>query len=142
VPTGSENVRLRLERHRKSPSCSACHNSLDPMGLGLERFDGIGRYRESYPNGDVIAPEGLMPDGTPFAGPQELGALIGKDPRFTACVTSKLFSYALGRDSEAFDKPSLERVNGKWAARGLTLKQLIKEVVLSDAFRMRRGEAL
>lgn len=142
TPSGSENVRARLEQHRAAASCSACHKILDPIGLGLERFDGIGRYRETYANGDAIAPDGQLPDGTPFAGPQELGVLVGKDPRFTACAASKLFTYALGReiDTDVVDAVSMQRLQEKWAGRGLTLRNLMKEIVLSDAFRFRRGE--
>jgi hypothetical protein len=137
---GSENVRERLERHRIDPACNACHQLFDPIGLGLERYDAIGRYRETYGNGDPIAPDGVMPDGTPFAGPEELGALLGRDPRFSACVASKLYTYALGRDVEAIDQAPMQSLQTKWAARGLTLKNLVKEVVLSDAFRFRHGE--
>ncbi len=137
---GAENVRERLERHRVDPACSGCHQLFDPMGLGLERFDGIGRYRETYGNGDPIAAEGLMPDGTPYSGPAQLGALVGQDPRFSACVASKLYTYALGREIEALDTTPMQTLQSKWAARGLTLKNLMKEVVLSDAFRFRHGE--
>lgn len=82
-----------------------------------------------------------MPDGTPFAGPQELGALLGHDPRFVSCAASKLFVYALGRELEAYDTPTLQQLQEKWSARGLTLENLMKEIVHSDAFRFRRGEA-
>jgi hypothetical protein len=141
-PAGTENVKARLERHRADPTCAGCHRILDPIGLGLERFDGIGRYREAYGNGDAIDPAGMLPDGTAFAGPDQLGPLIGQDPRFTACVQSKLYTYALGRDVEAYDTPSLQNVQAAWAKRGpLTIRNLMKEIVLSDAFRFRRGEA-
>jgi Protein of unknown function (DUF1592)/Protein of unknown function (DUF1588)/Protein of unknown function (DUF1595)/Protein of unknown function (DUF1587)/Protein of unknown function (DUF1585) len=138
---GSENVRQRLERHRIDPACNACHQMFDPIGLGLERYDGIGRYRETYGNGDPIEAQGLMPDGTPFAGPEALGALLGKDPRFTACLASKMYTYALGREVEGLDTSPMQTLKTRWAARGLTLKNLMKEVVLTDAFRFRHGEA-
>ena len=140
-PSGAVNVRVRLEKHRQDPTCNACHKLMDPLGLGLERYDGIGAYRETYPNGDVIDPQGVLPDGTAFAGPEQLGATLGKDPRFSACVETKLFTYALGREVEDLDAATLQSVQTKWAARGLTFKNLIKEVVLTDAFRFRRGEA-
>jgi hypothetical protein len=139
-PQGSENVRERLERHRVDPACNSCHQLFDPIGLGLERYDAIGRYRETYGNGDPIAPEGVMPDGTPFAGPEELGRLLGQDPRFSACVASKMYTYALGREIEALDQAPMQTLQTRWATRGLTLKSLMKEVVLSDAFRFRHGE--
>ncbi|HXK17082.1 MAG TPA: DUF1592 domain-containing protein, partial [Polyangiaceae bacterium] len=140
-PAGTENVKARLERHRADPTCNACHKQLDPIGLGLERFDGIGRYREAYGNGDPIDPAGMLPDGTPFAGPDQLGVLIGQDARFPACIESKLYTYALGRDVEAYDTASLMKLQANWTTRGLNIRNLMKEVVLSSAFRARRGEA-
>jgi len=140
--TGSENVRERLAKHRQTgTTCAACHQLFDPMGLGLERYDGIGRYREMYPNGDAIAPEGTMPNGQQFSGPQELGTLIGQDPRFSSCAASQLYTYALGREIEDYDAASLQKLQEKWSARGLSLKGLLKEIVNSEAFRFRRGEA-
>ncbi len=141
-PAGAENVKERLARHRADPACASCHKVLDPIGLGLERYDGIGRYRETYGNGDPIDPAGVLPGGTAFAGPDELGALVGQDPRFSACVESKLYTYALGREVEDLDAATLEKVRAGWTARGpLTIRNLMKEVVASDAFRFRRGEA-
>lgn len=141
TPQGSENVKERLERHRIDPACSGCHRLFDPIGLGLERYDGIGRYREAYGNGDTIAPDGVMPNGTAFSGPEELGAILGQDPRFTACIASKLYTYALGREVETIDQAPIQTLQERWATRGLTLRNLMKEVVASDAFRFRHGEA-
>jgi hypothetical protein len=137
---GTENVVARLERHRTQADCAVCHKFLDPMGLGLERFDGIGRYRQTYGNGDPIDPGGVLPDGRMFSGAIELSALLATDARFTACAATKLFTYALGREVEAYDTPALSALKASWAARGLTLRNLMKEVVLSAAFRQRRGE--
>ena len=139
---GAENVKERLERHRTDPACAGCHRILDPMGLGLERYDGIGRYREQYGNGDPIDPAGVLPDGTAFAGPDQLGDILSGDPRFSACVASKLYTYALGREVEALDTATLDKLKTDWATRGLNLRNLMKEVVTSNAFRFRRGEAL
>jgi hypothetical protein len=141
-PSGAENVKERLERHRTDPACAGCHRILDPMGLGLERFDGIGRYRETYGNNDPIDPAGTLPDGTMFSGPDQLATILSTDPRFTACVASKLYTYALGRDVETLDTPILDKLKANWSTRagGLTLRNLMKEVVISSAFRFRRGE--
>ena len=138
---GTENVKARLERHRSHPSCNVCHNELDPIGLGLERYDGVGRYREAYGNSDAIDPAGTLPNGMTFAGPDQLGDLIGQDPRFSACVANKLYTYALGRDVEPLDAGSLGQIQSKWSKRGMTIRNLMKEVTLSSAFRSRRGEA-
>ena len=41
-------LRKILEMHRSKPECQSCHQKMDPLGLGLENFDPIGRWRESY----------------------------------------------------------------------------------------------
>ncbi len=137
---GAENVRERLERHRSDPACAGCHTMLDPIGLGLETFDGIGRYRTTYGNGEIIDASGMLPDGTTFNGPNELATILAADARFGACMANKLFTYALGRDVEAYDTPSLDAIKADWATRGMNIRNLMKAIVVSDAFRFRRGE--
>ena len=46
-PAVRRGVRQRLEKHREDPSCANCHRRMDPLGLALESFDGIGRWRET-----------------------------------------------------------------------------------------------
>lgn len=33
--------------HLQNPACSGCHTAMDDLGLGLENFDALGRYRET-----------------------------------------------------------------------------------------------
>lgn len=49
-----ENIRTALERHRSAPACAGCHALFDPYGLSLEQFDGVGKYRTTYPDGSRI----------------------------------------------------------------------------------------
>ena len=39
-------MRERMEEHRANPACAGCHKLMDPIGLALENFDGIGRWRD------------------------------------------------------------------------------------------------
>jgi hypothetical protein len=57
-------MRQKLEKHRESPACAACHNLMDPIGFGLENFDGYGRWRDKD-NGLPVDAAGLMPSGGP-----------------------------------------------------------------------------
>ncbi len=137
----SLNVRERLAAHRVDPSCAGCHKALDPIGLGLERFDGIGRYREQYDNGDTVDASGELPDGSTFEGLESLSTLLADDPRLLDCTVEKLLTYALGRTLGEDDAPHLERIREGWEADGLGLWALIERIVLSEPFRMRRGES-
>jgi hypothetical protein len=140
METQSENVRVRLEAHRTMPACAACHKMLDPIGLGLENFDAIGRYRTMYANGDAIDASGVLPDGSKFNGLAELSTILAKDSRFTDCATKKLTTYALSRGVVDSDAPYLAQITQAWKGGGL--KSLLEQIVLSDTFRFRRGDPM
>ncbi|HTM44196.1 MAG TPA: DUF1592 domain-containing protein [Polyangiaceae bacterium] len=149
-PATIVNVKARLEAHRQDPMCNSCHQLLDPLGLALENFDGIGAYRTAYSNGEAIDATGSFPvhaaDGTttamPFTDAATLAALLASDARFTPCVSKQVFSYALGRVAGPSDDAYLAQINANWATRGgLTIRNLLKSVVTNDTFRFSRGEA-
>jgi hypothetical protein len=149
-PSAIVNVRERLEAHRNNDACRACHESLDPMGLALENFDGIGAYRTAYSNGDAIETGGSFTvfnaDGTttptPFTDVVSLASVLQTDARFPKCVAEKVFTYALGRSPVPADDAYLAQIRSQWATRGLNIRNLLKTVVVNDTFRFSRGEAL
>jgi hypothetical protein len=130
-----ENVRERLELHRSNPTCAGCHALMDPIGLGLESFDAIGKARTTYENGDAIDTKGVLPSGEAFDGPRELSAVLSEDPRFTRCLTQKMLVYALGRSVEKNEKALIDVTRDAFLAQGGTLRALIETIVLSNSFR-------
>jgi hypothetical protein len=135
--TGS--LRQRMEQHRANPSCASCHSRMDPLGFGLENFDAVGAWRErdgEYP----IDPSGTLPTGQHFKTPSELKTILKeKKAEFTRCLTEKLLIYATGRGLEEFDQCSVDGIVKAIEADGDRFSRLIKEVVLSEPFRKRRG---
>jgi hypothetical protein len=155
VMAQTENVRLRLQAHRDPATnpqanlaCFACHKRLDPIGLGLENFDGIGSYRIKYGDGTVIDPSGVLVDGTMFAGLSQLATLLSAgdptstDPvkggnalQLTSCASQQLMNYALSRTLALTstvvppqlptDDPYLAQIQASW--------------VKDDTFRFRHG---
>jgi hypothetical protein len=136
-PTGS--LRQRMEAHRADPVCASCHTLMDPIGFSFEHYDAIGHYRDKD-DGFAIDDSGMLPDGTKFKGPLELADLLTADARFAHCIAQQLFTYALGRGPEAYDDADLASITDAFASGGYKLRGLIEQIVLSDAFRMRRGE--
>lgn len=130
----SGSLRQRLEIHRSQPACASCHDQMDPLGFGLENFDGIGEWREK--DGEFpIDPSGELPDGEKFATPAELrGILVGKKDRFLRCTAEKLFTYALGRGVEPSDQCALDRICEATKADEYRLLRLIQEVIRSTPF--------
>lgn len=142
-PDKDKTLRERLEAHRKNPVCAGCHRLMDPIGLGLEGFDAIGRARTSDA-GKPIDTTGELPDGRRFADASELATLLSEDGRAGRCAAEKLFLYAVGRkphDHGIDDSARMDRLSERFEQSGRTLRELIVGVVLSDAFRTRRGES-
>ena len=97
-------MRRRMEQHRSQPSCAVCHNRLDPLGFGLENYDGLGAWRDKDA-GHVVDASGTLPSGESFRGPGELKAILKSRPReFARCLTEKMLTYALGRGLEESDR--------------------------------------
>jgi hypothetical protein len=131
--------RALLEAHRKDPACAACHRLIDPIGLGLENYDAIGRWRDQD-QGVAIDATGELPDGARFAGAVELGAILARDPRVAGCVARNLFTYAVGRrpDDGSVDDRHVQRVLSD--IKDVRLQDLVLGLVASEPFRLRRGE--
>src|SRR3546814_6297853 len=49
--------RDRLLAHQENPVCAGCHKITDPIGLALENYDPVGRYR-ARENGALIDASG------------------------------------------------------------------------------------
>ncbi|MCA9071681.1 MAG: DUF1592 domain-containing protein, partial [Planctomycetaceae bacterium] len=76
------SLRKQLEIHRESPTCASCHNLMDPIGLGFENFDAIGKWRDKDGKLPVDA-SGELPGHQKFNGPIELINLLKKkEPQF------------------------------------------------------------
>ena len=134
-------VRDRLERHRESPACSVCHAPMDPLGLALENYDAVGRWRLAGEAGLPIDSSGRLPDGTAFEGPAGLRSLLmQRREQFVGTLTEKLLAYALGRGPEYYDRSTVRAIVQK-SADDYRWSSIIVGIVQSSPFRMRRSES-
>ena len=79
-----------------------------------------------------------MPDGTTFDGLDGLTGVLSKDANLVPCAAEKLFTYGLGRGVEK-SQPYVDQMVEKWHTGDLGLRNLIKQFVINDTFRFRRG---
>jgi hypothetical protein len=130
-----------MEMHRKSPTCASCHSQIDPLGFGLENFDGVGLYRTTDSNAPVDA-SGKLVDGTTFNGPAEFRkALMTHQDAFLDTMMQKFMTYALGRGVESYDMPAVRKVLRDAAQNDYRWSSLILGIVKSTPFQMRRAES-
>lgn len=142
-----ENDRLtfrqKLELHRKAPNCYACHSQIDALGFSLEGYDFFGRARRSGRRGGKPDVRGTLPNGTEFEGLSGLKRVVLEQRLEDLCrqVTSKMLSYALGRQLEYYDEPAIRRIVSAVETDGYRFRTLIHEIVSSYPFRYKRGQA-
>jgi len=136
-------VRARLEQHRKSPSCNACHGIIDPPGLALENFDNTGRWRDIDAAAKApIDSSTVLTSGKTINGPVELRRhLAGMADQFPSTVTRRLMMYALNREVEYSDMPVLRKIVREAGSSNYRFSALINGIVNSDAFRRQGPEA-
>jgi hypothetical protein len=134
--TAIPTMREQMERHRADPACSGCHMLMDPIGLALEQFDAIGRWRTTDGNAPIDA-SSVMYDGTRIDGPKDLrDFLLRHSEQFVRTTTEKLLTYALGRGIEYYDQPIVRSIARAAAEDDYRFDALIAVVVKSDPFRM------
>ncbi|MDX2055780.1 MAG: DUF1592 domain-containing protein [Polyangiaceae bacterium] len=132
--------RQRLEVHRADPQCASCHQLIDPLGLAMENFDALGRFRNAYADGTPIDPSGDVGPGKAFQTLEQMRELVAADSRFDSCVSSELSTYALGRALRAEDA-CLGAQLAEGVKAGAPLSKALEIVATSRAFTWRRGEA-
>jgi hypothetical protein len=136
----SASLRQQMEKHRSNAVCASCHSKMDPLGFGLENYDGIGKWRTKDGKFPVDA-SGTLPDGRTFSGPAELRrALLAQMPLFAQNVTQKMMTYGLGRGLSRYDKIVAKDIIGRLAESDYPFQSIIFEIVESAPFQQRRGE--
>jgi len=132
-------ARIRLTRHQTDPVCSGCHTITDPVGLSLERFDGIGAFRKTE-NDAPIDVAGAM-DGVDFQGAGGLGRTLAESPDTSFCVASRAVQYAMAQGPEASEKQA-EQAEARFAAGGYKMRDLFRLVMTAPETWRVRAEPL
>jgi hypothetical protein len=139
-------VRQRLQLHRENPQCARCHNKIDPLGFALENFAASGEWRTrelaiymnppTQTDGVEIDATARFPDGTELNGLGDLQReLLNREDQFLRCLSSKLYTYALGRELGLADDEMIDDAVQTMKSNNYTLRSLLHLVVTSDAFR-------
>lgn len=135
-----KTLRQQLAVHREDKSCAACHAHFDPIGLALETYSNIGKWRDADA-GEPVDASGKMVTGEAFANFAELrGIIAARKDKFYRGLTEHLMTYALGRGLEPYDAATIDRISDKLLTDGGKFSTLITMLVESSAFQARRGD--
>ena len=145
--------RERLAAHLTNPSCATCHNLIDPIGFGFEKFDAIGARREKFKlaffpgkgGGRRTPPKTVELDinsagsvagiaNSNFSSPLELGNILAESAQCQECVVKQYFRYTFGRMETAGDRALIKRALEDFRSSRFRFKELIVSVLRSREF--------
>ncbi len=144
--------RQRLGVHTTNPTCASCHNLIDPIGFGLEKFDAIGGRREKakllfYPLDRKskepprkveleLDTKGWVAgiEDSKFSSPRELGAILARTPQCQECVVKQFFRYVSGRLETAADRPLIRKVYQDFRESGFHFQQMVVSMMIAREF--------
>ena len=135
------SMKEAMQLHRANPACAGCHAKMDPIGFALENFDALGRWRAEE-NGRPLEVTSALPDGTIVDGVEGVRQLVLRDPAiFVEAMTSKLLMYALSRNIQHYDQPTIRVIARESARENYTFASLVLGVVSSVPFQSRMAQA-
>lgn len=134
IPGMPMTMRQRLREHAANEQCASCHARMDGIGLSLENFDALGRHR-TLDEGLPIDPTGEIFEVGTYQGLAGLGRLVRERPELHRCWVRSLYRHATGHVEVAGDEQALLDVDLRFEAGQYRLKELLLELVVSDAFR-------
>jgi hypothetical protein len=129
---------------RAKATCGACHELLDPIGLGLENYDAVGLYRTTDKGKPIDASgelTGTDVDG-PFVGARALTTKLAASAAVRDCVATQWFRYGYGREPAMRDGCTTQTLRQAFAKSGGNVRELLLALTQTDAFLFRsQGDA-
>jgi hypothetical protein len=141
-PVTNGTTRQRYIQHDENPACSSCHHLMDPLGFGLENYDGLARWRTTEmgatidPSGMFLALTGLA--DPKFAGPVEMIDSLAGAPQVQLCYARQWFRFGFGRKETEADACTLKELGGALATSSGSTKSLLLAIAQSENFRSLR----
>ncbi|ANI80038.1 MULTISPECIES: DUF1592 domain-containing protein [Sphingobium] len=126
-----KTTRARLQAHLDDEECASCHRKTDPLGLGLEQFDGAGQFRK-VEHDEPIDVTGNF-EKQAFDGAAALGGLFRNNPRVSTCLVQSAWRYALGRNPTEADGADIARLNQDFTTAGYRFTALMRTIALDPA---------
>lgn len=134
--TPGTTARQRFTEHRADPACAGCHALMDPIGLTMENYDALGKWRDTE-NGLPIDASGELAgtdiDG-PFVGAVALARKLATSDQVATCVIRNLFRFSFGRLEAPADQGTIDALAGAWRASHRQFLSLVTAMVQGPAF--------
>ncbi|MEM7011025.1 MAG: LamG-like jellyroll fold domain-containing protein [Verrucomicrobiota bacterium] len=138
VPTKAGLTQRAIAEERVADnSCGGCHSKFEPLAYGLEKFDGIGAWRDIDRHGNELREDGeiLLPgaaDPIEYQTSAQLMDLLAESDRVRESLAWKFAQYALGRPLGAGDAGTMSQVVANAQKNGGTYQAIVTALATSD----------
>jgi hypothetical protein len=124
-------TRERVTLQTEAPACMTCHHMINPLGFSLERFDAVGRYRETEQNKQIDDRAAYQPregEQVSFAGARELAEFLAESPEVRAAFVQQMFQFLVQQSLQAYT-PTLEReLEASFIESNYNIRELAVEI--------------
>ncbi len=143
-PDPDATEQQRWQNFKSQQPCGGCHTMFQPLGLGFDHYDEMGRYRDTNAAGRSIDASGAIvgtsdADGS-FVDGLELGKKISASATGRYCFAKRYLSFAFGRDvTTGRDACAIKGVGDRMIQNGLVLSELFVAMTQDDSFYQRNN---
>ncbi len=143
----NKTARERWTAATADEPCRSCHESFNALGFVLERYDALGRRRETEYTASVLSPNGkqlsiddtatvtLDADPVTVTGATGLGKALAASPKAHRCFATQWFRFVMGRRETTQDSDSLDTLTAALTSDGI--RAMFARTVTMRAFRER-----
>ncbi len=143
VPLAAElhpdlTTRERVSLQTKPQFCNNCHGKINPLGFTLEKYDAIGRVRDTDNNKPVNCSgsyTALSGKTVSFANADDLANYIANSPEAHRAFVEKLFQHTVKQPIRAFGPSELTELQHYFETQECSIRKLMVEIATQSALK-------
>lgn len=126
-------TRERVTLQTQPPACMTCHHLINPLGFTLERFDAVGRLRDTEQDKPIDDRGEYQPQQGPavsLSGARELAEFLADSDEVSQAFTEQMFRYLVQQSLEAYGPAVAKRLHESFVESNYSIRQLAVEVAV------------
>lgn len=137
-------TRERVTLQTQPPACMTCHHLINPLGFTLERFDAVGRFRDTEQDKPIDDEGEYQPEEGPSVklnGARQLAQFLADSDEVSRAFTEQMFRYLVQQSLQAYGPEVADKLHQSFVQSNYSIQELAIEVAVA-ASRVGRDDDL